>query len=475
MYFALGVLATGLLALTVTPAIWRRAARLTRARVESGLPMSLTEIQADRDQLRAGFAVETRKLEINVGRLEKKAAEQLVDLHRKREEIARLSSEAAARAELIKGLEGRLAILGDEFKGTDEKLAAANTELAAREAALAEGARAVTAKELDLTAAMQIAEEQQMELIALHTELGNLRDQLAAAKAAEAGVIAARDGLAAELSAEKAESKSERQRADGLEGRIASLEAERVDRLAALERRATELRELEAEIAAERARRDALSAEVARLTIDRDARMAELAENATEIAQLKTALVEAGVRRRESEEKLAASESALADAKAEVGNLAMKHEVDAVAEGDNIQKAIAAAEAEKTALETRLIALEEEFATLRAENAELRRVAGVNWEIERAENSRLRERLAEVAGNIVKLTQAVASAPTPMPHLAEDANGNGEHAPPPKPAPPTVIATDGDPTPPPPPPRPADGRSLAERIRALQHSTAARH
>jgi hypothetical protein len=47
MYFTLGLLTAGVLALLVTPAIWRRATRLTRQRIEGSVPMTLAEIQAD--------------------------------------------------------------------------------------------------------------------------------------------------------------------------------------------------------------------------------------------------------------------------------------------------------------------------------------------------------------------------------------------------------------------------------------------
>ena len=49
MYFALGLLTAGLLAVLVTPAIWRRAMRLTRQRIERSVPMTLAEIEADKD------------------------------------------------------------------------------------------------------------------------------------------------------------------------------------------------------------------------------------------------------------------------------------------------------------------------------------------------------------------------------------------------------------------------------------------
>ena len=89
MYFVLGVLVAGILALAVAPAIWRRAARLTRARVEASLPMTLGEIRAEKYQLRAEFAVATRRLETTIGRLEERTTEQTIDIGRKRTEIER--------------------------------------------------------------------------------------------------------------------------------------------------------------------------------------------------------------------------------------------------------------------------------------------------------------------------------------------------------------------------------------------------
>lgn len=473
MYFAMGVLTTGLLALTVVPAIWRRAARLTRARVEAAVPMSLAEIQADKDQLRAEFAIGTRRLELNVGKLEKKASERVVELQRQREEVARLTGEQAARSELIKGLEGRIAILGNEFKGTDERLVAANAELQNRETTLAERARQLSALKSDLTAAMQLTEEQQLELIARQTEIGNLKDRVASAKAAEAALAAARDALAAAVAEEKGRTGLERSRAESLEARLAALESERLDRLATLEKRATEIHELETELGAERSRRDTLAVDIMRLMAERDTRLAEISEKGREISGLRGELVDAGAKRREIEDKLATTESALAEARGEIANFAMRSEVDSIAEGDNIRKAIAATEAEKHALETRLAALEEEFAALRAENAELRRVAGAEWENERIENARLRDRLADIAGNIVKLTQGVANGQVAVPELhAEDGNGIERRRLPPAPPRPVPAQVVAESTESPPPPRPVEGKTLAERIRALQHSTA---
>ncbi len=63
MIFMLGALSAGLLALLMLPAFWRRALRLTRRRLEMLMPLSMDEVVAERDLLRAEFAAEHRRLE----------------------------------------------------------------------------------------------------------------------------------------------------------------------------------------------------------------------------------------------------------------------------------------------------------------------------------------------------------------------------------------------------------------------------
>jgi len=63
MIFALGFLVAALFGLLFLPAVQRRAARLAGRRLEMLLPLSMEEIVAERDQLRAEFAVERRRIE----------------------------------------------------------------------------------------------------------------------------------------------------------------------------------------------------------------------------------------------------------------------------------------------------------------------------------------------------------------------------------------------------------------------------
>ncbi len=55
MYFGIGFLTASLLALVSIPLVHTRAVRLTMRRVQAGIPLSMAEIQADKDHLRAEF------------------------------------------------------------------------------------------------------------------------------------------------------------------------------------------------------------------------------------------------------------------------------------------------------------------------------------------------------------------------------------------------------------------------------------
>lgn len=63
MYFLLGFLVAGLIALLFLPAFWRRAMRLSMRRLQMLAPMSMEEVVAERDLLRAEFAVRERRME----------------------------------------------------------------------------------------------------------------------------------------------------------------------------------------------------------------------------------------------------------------------------------------------------------------------------------------------------------------------------------------------------------------------------
>ncbi len=98
MYFALGFMVAALLALMSLPAFWRRAMRLSTRRLQMLAPMSMEEVAAERDLLRAEFAVRERRLEQE---MEAMQAARVNDLAA----IGRESARIVESAEMLKNAE----------------------------------------------------------------------------------------------------------------------------------------------------------------------------------------------------------------------------------------------------------------------------------------------------------------------------------------------------------------------------------
>jgi hypothetical protein len=92
MLLGIGFLAGCILAAALAPLIHARAVRLTVRRLLAGLPRSIVEARAQKDQLRAEFAVSTRRLEMTVAEMQSKTADQLCEVARKAAEIDRLKT-----------------------------------------------------------------------------------------------------------------------------------------------------------------------------------------------------------------------------------------------------------------------------------------------------------------------------------------------------------------------------------------------
>jgi hypothetical protein len=137
MYFALGALASALVMLAIMPAVWRRAVRLTRKRMEAATPLTLAEFRADKDLLRAEFALATRRLETNIEQLRRRLAGQLGDKAQEREDLARLTRERDGYLEHVQALEAREAALTARVAELERDGAALRAGIEAREQALA--------------------------------------------------------------------------------------------------------------------------------------------------------------------------------------------------------------------------------------------------------------------------------------------------------------------------------------------------
>jgi len=167
MIFALGFLVSGLLALLFLPAFWRRALRLSRRRLEMLTPLSMEEILAERDQLRAQAAVDLRRAEQKLERLT--------------EERAGLMSEIGRRTALIARVEGELGTRSGDLRDRDGELKAAWAELGA-----------MHADSLDLGSRLTKATA---DLAALRGEEGRLREDFDALRIEKAALRTSVDHL----------------------------------------------------------------------------------------------------------------------------------------------------------------------------------------------------------------------------------------------------------------------------------------
>src|SRR5208282_3355990 len=122
------------------PLVHNRAVRLTMKRLEAATPLSIEEIRADKDQLRAEFAMSTRRLELSVEHLRAKTASQLAELGKKVSVIRRQKVEIDAKTATISALNKRVAPhlrAEDEFSVKTEWLREAERTLADKDAEVA--------------------------------------------------------------------------------------------------------------------------------------------------------------------------------------------------------------------------------------------------------------------------------------------------------------------------------------------------
>ena len=173
MFFALGVLVAGLLGLMILPALWRRAVRLSTRRLEMQRPLSMEEVLADRDLLRAEFAVAERRLEVKL------ATEQDART-RDRAELGRKTAALIAQSETI-------AALRDDYARAMAMLTEANAHAidlhAQLGAAMIEAHDGLVAREkyealgLETRRAQQLAKDQQLVIAGLETRLAGAEAQ----------------------------------------------------------------------------------------------------------------------------------------------------------------------------------------------------------------------------------------------------------------------------------------------------------
>ena len=409
MYVGLGFFAASLVALVIIPFVHARAVRLTMRRLEAATPLSMAEIQADKDQLRAEFAMSTRRLEMSVDQLKTKTTSQLAELGKKTDIINRLKIDLGEKTAAIFALEARDKALKDQLHATEEELSAKTGTLREVERVLADKEAVLARLGSELDDRSVLFDSQSVEVVALRTQVDALKGQVLGL---QKGVRDTEDRLSRErLDSEAAsrELSEERGQVEKLAQRVAHLERQLAGQVA------------EAEI-------------LSRRLADLEMRLAEqsrmLSEREHERDQLRRAV--------EAARKIET------DLRQELTTTDRRH-------GD----AIEALKTEKSLIETQLDRAREDRAKLQRELAAMKREAEATWAAERVENALLRERINDVAAEVVRLTSVLEGSGSAIDAiLAEESvrlQGNGGG----KAQAASVGAEEGK-------------GSLADRIRALQ-------
>lgn len=411
LYFILGFLAAALIALMVSPAIWNRAVVLTRKRIEASVPLTLNEIQADKDQLRAEFAMSTRRLEMSVEDLRDKASRQIIEVNRKRDELAKLAEESRERIRTIGELEARASDLRSQLREREERLSSTTQRLEETRQKLEERALELENLRSMLNETETESDGRRIEMVAKQTVVDSLADKIGDAEHRERAMRIEFAALKEQHSRVLSDLERERNRNSDLGTLATRLDGQVSEREEDLVRRESDLA---------RARENAANEESAS------------AEMANELVREKSRTVELEARLAQSALQM---EALLNDAS-----------------NDNVEKAMASMNADRSRIEADLAAAVAERDALRQEIGGQMREKSSDWEVERRENAILRERINDLAAQVTAMTAAIegeGSAINTILSSAPRLDGG----------PSTARAKDGDAE------RPS---TLAERIRALQ-------
>ena len=411
MFFGIGFLAAALVGLAVVPLVHTRAVRLTVRRLEAAAPLSMAEIQADKDQLRAEFAMSTRRLEMSVEQLKTKSTSQLAELGKKGDAINRLKAELGEKTATIFALEARDKNLREQLRATDE-------EFLVKTSAMHEAQRALSDKESELAKMMgelnersTLADSQKIEIIALKTQVDALKERLDGAGFELKTVEDRRDAERIELKAATHELTEERGRVENLGHRVGELEQQLL------------VQTKEAEILGQRAQ-------------DLEGRMTEqsrlLNQSEFELKHLRQEM--------DSARKV---EGDLRSAILELEGRASSATQDLRTENAQLQAALGHTKDER-----------DRFAR---DLGSMKRETEENWASERVENALLRERINDVAAEVARLASALEGPNSTIDALlaAETSRGLSTAAP-------VVGASNVEMA------EPSDTGNLADRIRALQ-------
>ncbi len=411
MYLAIGFLVALLLSLMVAPAIHTRAVRLTTRRLEAATPLSMAEIQADKDQLRAEFAMSARRLEMSVDQLRNKTTSQLAELGKKSDAINRLKIELGEKNAAIFALEAREKAMKDQLRATEDEFGTKTLALQGAEQALLDKRHELEKLNHNLADQSTVAESRKAELAAINVQVEAFKEKVAEAQRDFRATEQKLTDQRASTDAAMRDLTDARKLGEAISKRAAEVELQLLMQVKETEMLGSRVNDLETRLATQ-----------GKLLAEREY------ENGLLRQQLDAA--------RDTEAKLR----------------------DSIATGVAGGAALEKLRGEKTAIEEQLRVARDDRARLQRELGAIQQQAENSWATERMENALLRERINDIAAEVAKLASAIEGPNSTIEAILAEAPAkeatNGTAA--------NVVAVNA-------------GGTLADRIRALQsHASRAR-
>ena len=424
MYLAIGFLVSMLFGLMIVPLVHNRAVRLTTRRMEAATPLSMAEIQADKDQLRAEFAMSARRLEMSVDQLKNKTTSQLAELGKKSDAINRMKIELGEKNAAIFALEAREKAVKEQLRATEEEFAAKTEALRGAERALTDKQSELAKINTELSDRSMMADSRQVELVAVRAQIDDLKNRVGDAEkefAATQNRLAHERGESEIATRELTEARG---RVEILSQRVTDLDRQLIVQVKEAEMLGNRVTDLEARLATQ-----------GKLLAERDYENNQLRQ------------------------QNAAAERAVRELHDEISGMS----------GGKLP-AIEKLRTEKAAVEEQLGIARDERAKLQRDINAIQQQAESSWATERMENALLRERINDIAAEVAKLAMTLegpnstieamlAAEPVIPAKAARAANGTAANG--------SAANTNGN--------LAEGGGTLADRIRALQsHASRAR-
>lgn len=124
MLVALGFALALVIVLLVARGFWSMAMRLGARRHAKQIPIAMLELQADRDRLRAEYAMTSRKLELRLEDIKTRMTEQMAEVSRHRNRVQSMMAEMERRDESVKSRDREVGALNAQLEVYKADLAA---------------------------------------------------------------------------------------------------------------------------------------------------------------------------------------------------------------------------------------------------------------------------------------------------------------------------------------------------------------